>query len=92
MGGYVVDKKSNKAIYAVCVNYDAGNALITEALESNTENAEFWYYYAVFSKGWNLADDAGYGALKAIELTYLSQRKKEIEREFSQEIRTLSSE
>lgn len=73
-------------------NYDAGNALITEALESNTENAEFWYYYAVFSKGWNLAEDAGYGALKAIELTYLSQRKKEIEREFSQEIRTLSSE
>lgn len=73
-------------------NYEAGNALITEALESNTENAEYWYYYAVFSKGWNLADDAGYGALKAIELTYLSQRKKEIEREFSQEIRTLSSE
>lgn len=71
---------------------EAGNALITQALESNTENAEFWYYYAVFSKAWNLADDAGYGALKAIELTYLSQRKKEIEREFSQEIRTLSSE
>ncbi|MEM6804941.1 MAG: hypothetical protein AAF696_26320, partial [Bacteroidota bacterium] len=79
-------------IFRAQENYDAGNALITEALESNTENAEYWYYYAVFSKAWNLVDDAGYGALKAIELTYLSQRKKEIEREFSQEIRTLSSE
>lgn len=73
-------------------NYDAGNALITEALESNTENADLWYYYAVFSKAWNLDDDTGFGALKAIELTYSPKRKIEIAEEFSREIRILSSQ
>jgi len=73
-------------------NYEAGNALITEALENNTENAEYWYYYAVFSKAWNLAEDAGFGAVKAIELSYLPKRKKEIQQEFSKEIRLVTSQ
>ncbi len=92
------DKLDQKAILELCKifamqkNYDAGNALITEALEDNTENAEFWYFYAVFSKAWDLEEDTGFGAMKALELTYSSDRKKEISKEFSKEIRILRSQ
>jgi len=73
-------------IYRSQKNTDAGNQLITTALSLNTENADFWYYYAVFSAAWGQTRDAGYGALRAIELTDDAAFKREIQEEFQNEI------
>lgn len=71
---------------------DEGNVLITEAINRNTANAEIWYYYAVYSRAWNLNADAGYGAIKAIELSNSEKRKQEISAEFAEEIRQVALE
>lgn len=76
--------------YRKLANFDDGNQLITKSLEYNDENPEFWYYYAVFSKGWNLSRDAGYGAAKAIELSLSESRKIEIAKEFEAELKVLA--
>lgn len=70
--------------------WELGNALITTAIESNTENPEFWYYYAVFSRAWQLADEAGYGAARAIELHPIALRRQEIADEFQEELRLIA--
>ena len=86
-----------EAILALCQlfeagkKYELGNAVITQALEYNTENAEFWYFYAIFSRAWNLSEDAGNGAMKAIELAYDPERKRQIRQEFAREIELVTT-
>jgi tetratricopeptide (TPR) repeat protein len=65
---------------------EAGNQLISQALDLNTENPELWYYYAVFYKAWSQSEDAGNGALRAISLSPSPQRRAAIQREFQEEI------
>ncbi|MCB0837805.1 MAG: tetratricopeptide repeat protein [Bacteroidetes bacterium] len=79
-------------LYHETGNNDAGNLLITQALEINQENADLWYYYAVFSKSWSLFEDAGYGALKAISLTDDPRAKREINAEFAEEIKIVTTQ
>ncbi|MDX1906849.1 MAG: hypothetical protein SF053_07415 [Bacteroidia bacterium] len=67
--------------------WDLGNAVITQALQLNTANASLWYYYAVFSRAWSMSQDAGFGAIKAIELTDDPVRRQEIATMFAEEIR-----
>lgn len=74
------------AIYEAQKNYDAGNYLISNALSINTEHPDLWYYYAVFSRAWGQTRDAGFGALRAIELSKGAARKREIQAEFQTEI------
>jgi tetratricopeptide (TPR) repeat protein len=71
--------------------FQAGNALITRALELNTGNAEIWYYYAQVSRAYSLEEDAGFGAAKAIELSRDPRRKEAIAREFAEELRLLAA-
>jgi len=73
-------------------NWDAANDLITRALQANTENPGLWYAYALSSKNWNLLEDAGFGAAKAIELTHDEKRKQQIAKEFEAELRLLANE
>lgn len=73
-------------VYLAQGNYDAGNYLIGSALGLNTEDPDIWYYYAVFSREWGQARDAGFGALRAIELAENPDRKREIQQEFQTEI------
>ncbi|MEL6672633.1 MAG: hypothetical protein AAFR61_10600 [Bacteroidota bacterium] len=74
------------ALYEATEAVEAGNLLTAEALEINTENPDIWMYYAVFARAWNMAEDAGFGALKAIELSDDPRRKREIENRFKPEI------
>ncbi|MEM7383804.1 MAG: hypothetical protein AAF514_02570, partial [Verrucomicrobiota bacterium] len=69
-----------------------GNLLITSALEYNTENSKLWYFYAIFSRRWNLLEDAGFGALKAIELEYNPKQKSAIRKEFAREIQLVTTQ
>ena len=78
-------------LYRAQEAWDKGNLLITTALKLNDQNAEIWYYYAVFSQAWNLGEDAGYGALKAIELSASPRRKQAIAAEFAAEIRLVAA-
>ncbi|MEZ4830142.1 MAG: hypothetical protein R3C61_28235 [Bacteroidia bacterium] len=78
------------AIYEAQKDYEKGNLLITSAIGNNNENGNLWYYYAVFSRAWNLPEDAGFGAVKAISLIRDPERKKEIAAMFSEEIRGIS--
>ncbi|MEZ4777138.1 MAG: hypothetical protein R3D00_28435 [Bacteroidia bacterium] len=78
------------SIYAAQREYERGNLLITTAINNNDANGELWYYYAWFSRAWNLLDDAGFGAAKAIEYSRSAKRKMDIAAEFSAEIRTIS--
>jgi Flp pilus assembly protein TadD len=74
------------AIYDAQGDDDAGNALIGNALSLNTEHPDIWYYYAVFSRAWGQTRDAGFGALRAIELSQGEARKRAIQKEFQSEI------
>ncbi len=74
------------AIYTAQANYDAGNYLIASSLALNRENPNIWYYYAVFSRAWGQARDAGFGALRAIELSQSEARKRALQQEFQDEI------
>jgi predicted Zn-dependent protease len=74
-------------LYRIQEAWDKGNRLITTAVNLNDQNPEIWYYYAVFSRAWNLSEDAGYGAVKAIELTADPRRRQAITAEFEAEIR-----
>lgn len=78
------------SIYAARREYEKGNLLITAAINNNDANGDLWYYYAWFSRAWNLPDDAGFGAVKGIEYTRSPQRKREIAAEFAAEIRAIS--
>ncbi|MDX2245741.1 MAG: hypothetical protein SF052_03130 [Bacteroidia bacterium] len=78
------------SVYAARGEYEQGNVLISTAINLNDANGELWYYYAVFSRAWNLPEDAGFGAVKAIELSRSPQRKKEIAADFAEEIRLIS--
>ncbi|MEL6842466.1 MAG: tetratricopeptide repeat protein, partial [Bacteroidota bacterium] len=70
--------------------YEAANPIITRALELNTANAEFWYHYALVSRNFSLWEDAGYGAIKAIELSQSPTRREAIAAEFEREIRMIA--
>jgi predicted Zn-dependent protease len=74
------------SIYHKQGNYDKGNFLIGNALTINTEDPEIWYYYALFSRAWGQSRDAGFGALRAIELAQGEARKRGIQTEFQAEI------
>ncbi|WNJ21445.1 tetratricopeptide repeat protein [Pontibacter sp. G13] len=69
--------------------WDIANALIGQAVELNTQDSELWFYYALVSKAWGMKEDAGYGALKAIELNTDPQEKQEIEDTFYDEIQSV---
>ena len=68
---------------------ELGNALITKAIEDNSENPELWVDYALFSRQWSLPEDAGYGAIRAIELSPSASRREAIAAEFAEEIRLI---
>lgn len=78
-------------LYRSLEAWDKGNQLITQAVNLNDQNPDIWYYYAVFSRAWNLNEDAGYGAIKAIELTPNPRRRQAITTEFETEIREAAS-
>ncbi|MEO0469743.1 MAG: hypothetical protein AAF206_08995 [Bacteroidota bacterium] len=69
---------------------DASNQLILSALEINTENADLWYAYAKFSRDWGLGEDAGFGAVRAMQLTLDPEKQAQIAAEFADEIRLIS--
>ena len=72
--------------------YEAANPVITRSLELNTQNAEMWYYYALVSRNFSLWEDAGFGAVKAIELSQNPVRKAAIAQEFAREIRIIAEQ
>ncbi|MEM6264912.1 MAG: hypothetical protein AAGI38_20540, partial [Bacteroidota bacterium] len=73
-------------LYGSKQDWGKGNQLITRAMSFNNQNAELWYQYAVYSRAWSLSEDAGFGAIKAIELTPDPKRRVQIQREFEVEI------
>jgi Flp pilus assembly protein TadD len=77
------------SLYRQLGNSDAGSLLISKALKQNSENPGLWYYYAVFSKAWGQEEDAGYGALRAIQLSSSADRKQVIQDEFESEIKLI---
>lgn len=79
-------------LFRESTDWDKGNQLITTALNLNDQQPVFWYYYAVFSQAWNLPEDAGYGAAKAIELTDDLATQQAIASEFATELRTIVSD
>lgn len=71
-------------------NLAEANELITTALEYNRMNPELWYRYALISRSWRFPEDAGFGAVQAIDLSRNSAFKEKIATEFADEIRGLS--
>jgi lipopolysaccharide biosynthesis regulator YciM len=64
-----------------------GLNLTSEALNYNDQNPEIWAFYAWFARLGGMAKDAGFGAIKAIELAKTAAFKAEINRDFAPEIR-----
>lgn len=71
-------------------NLSEANALITTALSYNRTNPALWYRYAQISRSWSFAEDAGFGAVQAINLSRNSAFREKIATEFADEIRGLS--
>ncbi|MDX2286112.1 MAG: hypothetical protein NW241_18230 [Bacteroidia bacterium] len=74
-------------LYARTGQSDQGNALIAAAVTVNPAHAGLWLQYARYARAWNQLEDAGFGAIKAIELSRSLQAKQEIAAEFAAEIR-----
>lgn len=69
-----------------------GSTLLSAAINLNTENPYLWYQFAKFTQAWNLTEDAGYAANRAIELVKDPQWKAKLESEFEEELRTIADE
>lgn len=71
-------------------DWETANRTVTQAVRTNTQNAELWAAYALISRQWGLSEDAGFGAAKAIELTTDPARKQELSSAFAPELRLLT--
>jgi len=74
-------------LYRTTNDTDAGYRLIYDAINFNNQNPYIWYYYAHFAKAWNQEEDAGFGAIKALELCQDKAQKEVIRNEFADEIK-----
>jgi predicted Zn-dependent protease len=74
-------------LYARTAQADQGHALIAAAVTVNPASSGLWLAYARYARAWNQLEDAGYGAIKAIELSRTAQAKQAIAAEFAAEIR-----
>ena len=70
---------------------DEASLLITQALDRNDRNPDFWHRYARCYQRLNLPEDAGFGAVKAIELSGDAAQKAAIAEEFAEQIRLIAS-
>lgn len=71
-------------------DFETANRTVTQAVRTNTRNAELWAAYALISRQWGLSEDAGFGAAKAIELSTDPARKKELATAFAPELSGLA--
>ena len=66
--------------------YEAGAALLGQAIAWNDANPHLWYEYARVYRAWGMPADAGYGALRAMALTPAPRARAAILAEFSTEV------
>ncbi len=66
------------------------NQLITTALTYNKANPELWLRYARMSRAWGFEEDAGFGAVQAMQYSHDLRWNEEIAREFAAEIRMIA--
>lgn len=69
---------------------EQANAVATQAVNLNSENAALWEAYALASRQFSMANDAGFGALRAIELSPSQAEKLRIATAYAEEIRLVA--
>ncbi len=74
---------SKKGLIAEGLNVSA------EAIDYNDQNADIWYWYAWFSQQAGMQSDAGFGAIKAIELSADPEFRKRVAVDFADQIKLI---
>lgn len=89
----ILDTEAIIPLFDIAYGIDSlsqANEVITTALTYNKVNPELWYRYAKMSKAWSFIEDAGFGAVQAIQYSQEEAIREKIAEEFEEEIRSLS--